>query len=203
MPMKKYLFFPLSALACAGCHADGLPITGIVEQIPVMADGATVSARPVYVMTDQKLSAPAVFSGLQGVGSTLTVACCFEVRNTAPTSLDAELAKYGKDPEFAAHMKSIKGYRYIYIAQPSSDKQRWTPLMKTLARNAANPDDASPFSAAAVAAQFDKPTLPASFSANNVPMTLQVRTDKKTGRTVYAFTQGGNKVEFSESAFAD
>ena len=62
--------------------------------------------------------------------------------------------------------------------------------------------DASPFSAAVVAAQFDKPIIPASFSANGVAMTLQTRTDKKTGRIVYVFTQGGNKVEFSESAFA-
>ena len=63
--------------------------------------------------------------------------------------------------------------------------------------------DASPFSAAVVAAQFDKPIIPASFSANGVAMTLQTRTDKKTGRIVYVFTQGVNKVEFSESAFAD
>lgn len=75
--------------------------------------------------------------------------------------------------------------------------------MKTLARNASNPDDASPFSAAVVAAQFDKPTIPASFTAGNAPMTLQVRTDRKNGRTVYAFTQSGNKIEFSESTFAD
>jgi hypothetical protein len=201
--MKKTFFFSLVALACAGCHADGLPVTGVVQQIPVMADGANVSARPVYVLTDQKLAGPAIFSGLQGFGSTLTVVCCFEVKDAAPTSLDEALAKYGKDPEFAAHMKSIKGYRYIYAAQPSADKQHWTPLMKTLARNASNPNDASPFSAAAVAAQFDKPIIPASFTANGTAITLQTHADKKTGRTVYVFTHGGNKVEFSESAFAD
>ncbi len=61
--------------------------------------------------------------------------------------------------------------------------------MKTLAPNASDPDDASPFSAAVVAAQFDKPTIPASFNAGNAPMTLHVRTAKKNGRAVYAFTQ--------------
>jgi len=138
-----------------------------------MADGASVSARPVYVLTDQKLPGPTIFSALKGSGSTLTVACCFEVSNPRPTSLEAELAKYGKDPDFDAHMKSIKGYRYIYAAQATADKQHWTPLMKTLARNASNPNDASPFSAAVVAAQFDKPLIPSSFTANNLPMTLQ------------------------------
>jgi len=153
--MKNRRLFALLVLACASCHANDLPVVGVIEQVPVMADGVNVSARPIYVLTDQKLSGPAVFSALQGFGSILTVACCFEVANTAPTSLDAELAKYGKDPEFAAHMKSIRGYRYIYTAQPKADKRHWTPLMKTLARNASDPNDASPFSAAAVAAQFD------------------------------------------------
>lgn len=201
--MKNRRLFALLVLACASCHADDLPVVGVIEQVPVMADGVNVSARPIYVLTDQKLSGPAVFSALQWFGSNLTVACCFEVANTAPTSLDAELAKYGKDPEFAAHMKSIRGYRYIYTAQPKADKRHWTPLMKTLARNASDPNDASPFSAAAVAAQFDAPTLPASFAVKNVPMTLQIRADEKTGRIVHVFTRGGNEVEFSEDAFAD
>ena len=201
--MKKHLLLSLIALGCAGCRADGLLVTGVIEQIPVMADGANVTARPVYLLTDQKLPGPAAFSALQGFGSTLTVACCFEVANSTPTSLDAELAKYGKDPEFSAHMKSIRGYRYIYAAHPTADKGRWTPLMKTLARVASDPNDASPFSAGAVVAQFDKPMLPASFTVKNVTTTLQIRTDKKTGRIVYVFTQGGKQVEFSENAFAD
>jgi hypothetical protein len=42
-------------------------------------------------------------------------------------------------------MKSIRGYRYIDAAQPAADIRHWTPLMKTLARNASNRDHASPF----------------------------------------------------------
>jgi hypothetical protein len=200
--MKKQLF-SLFALACTGCHADGVPVIGVVEQLPVLANGSRVSARPVYIFTDQKLSGPTVFSGLQGPGPTLDVVCCYEVKNATPTSLDAELAKYGKDPLFASQMKSIKGYRYVYVANPTSDKKLWTPTMKTLAQIAANPDDGSPFSAAVVGAQFDKPTIPASFTANGVPMTMQTRADTKSGRVIYSFTRGGKKVEISEDTFAD
>lgn len=201
--MNKKIYPALIALACAGCHADDLPVVGLVEQIPVMSDGVKVSARPVYILTAQKLAAPTVFSGLVAGGATSSVACCFEVKNITPTSLDTELAKYGKDPEFAEHMKSVKGYRYMYTAQPTPDKQRWTPLMKTLMDNAANPGDGSPFSAAAVATQFNKPVTPNAFTVGGTAVSLQRRTDKKTGRLVYEFTQAGNKVEFSESGFAD
>jgi hypothetical protein len=195
--MKKQLFFSL-VVACAGCHANGLPVLGVVEQIPVTENGPRVIARPIYILTDQKLDNPTAFSGLQGVSSTLTV-----VKNTTPTSLDAELGRYGKDSDFASQMKSVKGYRYVYIAEPTADKTRWTPLMKTLAKIAANPEDASPFSAAVVGAQFDKPSIPASFMANGVPMTMQTRVDKKSDRLIYAFTRGGKKVEFSEDSIAD
>lgn len=190
-------------MLCASCHADNLVIVGLVEQIPVMNDGVKVSARPLYILTAQKLSAPTVFSGMVPGGSKSSVACCFEVKNTTPTSLDAELAKYGKDAEFSERMKSVKGYRYIYVARPIADKQRWTPLMKTLAENAANPEDGSPFSAAVVATQFDKPIVPNTFTVDGTKVTFESSVDKKTGRLVYRFTQGGNKVEFSESGSAD
>jgi hypothetical protein len=193
----------LIALACADGHAGGLPVVGVVEQIPIMANGASVKARPVYILTDQKLSGPAVFSGLQGFGSSLDVVCCYEVKNATPTSLEAELAKYGGDSDFATQMKSVKGYRYIYTAIRIADKRRWTPLMTTLARTDANPNDGTPFSAAVVAAQFDKPTIPVSFTANGVPMRLRTDVDNKAGRIIYTFTRAGNKVEISEDAFAD
>lgn len=201
--MNKKLFPALVIFACASCLADNLPLVGLVEQIPVMNNGPKVIARPTYILTAQKLSAPTVFSGMVPGGSKSAVACCFEVKNIAPTTLDAELAKYGKDPEFSERMKSVKGYRYIYVAQPTADKQRWTPLMKTLAENAANPEDGSPFSAAVVATQFDKSIVPNAFTVDGAKVTFQSSVDKKTGRLVYVFTQAGSKLEFSEEGFAD
>jgi hypothetical protein len=203
MQNRRFMLVTLIAVSSGHCHAGESPIIGVIEQLPVIAQTGKVSARPVYILTDQRLSTPTVFSGLQGPGSTLSVVCCYEIRNTTPTSLDTELAKYGKDPFFASQMKSIKGYRYIYVAHPTSDKKFWTPLMKTLAQIAANPDDGSPFSAAVVGAQFDKPTIPASFTANGVPMTIQTRSDTKRGRIIHTFTRGGKKVDISEDAFAD
>lgn len=201
--MKKPFLPLLIALACASCRADNSAVVGLLEQVPVMTSALKVTARPTYILTAQKLSAPTVFSGLIGEGDTSSVACCFEVRNIAPTTLDAELAKYGKDPEFAERMKSIKGYRYIYVAQPTADKQHWTPLMKTVVNNASNPDDGSPWSAAVVASQLTKPIVSNAFTINGSAVGLHTRVDNKTGRVVYVFTQGSSKLEFSEMGFAD
>jgi hypothetical protein len=190
-------------LAGANCFAVEPPLVGVLEYVPVTNDGPKVIARPTYIFTDRKISTPTVFSALVGTGTTLAVACCFEVKNTTPTSLTAELSKYGKDSYFVDRMKSVKGYRYIYLAQPTADKRRWTPLMADHARNAANPDDGTPFTSPVVAAQFDKPVISAAFAANGVPMTLQTRFNKKSDRITYTFARGGENVEFSEDGFAD
>lgn len=200
--MKRFFLLSLAGLAACPCSAE--PVFGLLAYVPVsMNDGAHFSARPTYIMTAQKLAAPAVFSGLIAGGSASAVVCCFEVKNIAPTTLDAELAKYGKDPEFSERMKSVKGYRYIYVAQPTADKRRWTPLMKTLAENAANPEDGSPFSAAVVATQFYKSIVSNTFTVDGAKVTFQSSVDKKTGRLVYVFTQAGSKLAFSEEGFAD
>lgn len=200
---RRLVLATVTALAGAICFAAEPSVVGVLEYVPVMNDGPRVIARPTYIFTDRKVVAPTVFSALVGTGATLTVACCFEVKNTTPTSLDAELSKYGRDSYFVERMKSVKGYRYIYMAESTDDKRRWTPLMKDQVRNAAVPDNGTPFTAPVVAAQFDKPIIPASFVANSVPMTLQTRFDKKSDRFIYTFARGGEKVEFSESGFAD
>lgn len=66
----------------AECHANRLPVVGVVEQISIMENGPRVIARPNCVLTDQKLDKPTVFSGLQGISSTLTVVCCYGKRRT-------------------------------------------------------------------------------------------------------------------------
>ncbi|SDD67863.1 hypothetical protein SAMN05428966_105148 [Massilia sp. PDC64] len=76
-------------------------------------------------------------------------------------------------------------------------------MITTLAHIAANPEDGSPFSAAVIGALFDKPTILASSTANGVPMTVQTRSDTKSGRIIHTFTRGGIKVEISEDTFAD
>jgi hypothetical protein len=199
----RFVLAALTALAGANCLADELPVVGVLEYVPVMNDGPNVIARPTYIFTDRKISVPTVFSGFAGTGTTLTVVCCFEVKSTTPTSLNAQLSKYGKDSEFVDRMKSINGYRYIYVAQPTADQGRWTPLMKTFARMAAGPDYGVPFSAAAVSAQFDRAIVSPSFTANGVPMTLQTRFNRKSDRIFYTFTRGVARMELSKSGFAD
>lgn len=167
-----------------------------------MGDGVNVTARPMYILTHQKLGRPAVFSGLKGTSSKLTVVCCFEVTNPVPVNLDAELAKYAADPGFVAHMKGIKGHSYVYAARPIDDKTRWTPLMKTVMTNAANPDDASPFSVPVIQARFDEPRIPANFTAEGATVSLQTRQDVN-GTSYYAFKLGNRTITLSEPGFAD
>lgn len=199
--MNRRLVFSLIALASASCQAAELPIVGLFEQIPVVTNYGRIVARPAYVFTERRLSGSVVFSGLMSGGTDLAGECCFEVKNPVPVVLDDELAKYKLDAEFVAHMNAVKGYRYVYAAQPSTDRRRSTPLVVTLVKSASDPDDGVPFSMPVVVAQFDKAHVPAAFTVGGGPLALQVRFDKKVRRTAYVFTQGGRKIEFSEADF--
>jgi hypothetical protein len=201
-PYRRLALVTMTVLSAANCLAEEPPVVGVLEYTPIMNDGPKALARPTYIFTDQKVYAPTVFSAFVSAGNTLAVACCFEVTITKPTSLDAELSKYGQDSWFVERMKSIKCYRYIYMAQPTTDQLHWTPLMKTIASNT-NADDATPFSSPVVAAQFDRPIISTSFKSNVVPVTLQFHVNRTADRIVNTFTRSSDKLEFSESGFTD
>lgn len=187
-------------LASASCRAGDFPIVGLLEQFPVAPNGGKVIARPIYILTDRKLTVPTVFTGLQVGGNIMSAVCCFQVRNLTPLSMAKEMSTYRADTDFVEHMNGIKGYAYAYAAEPVGDRRSWTPLMRTVMENAANPQDASPFSAPVVAATFAQSLLPRTFPVAGASMTLSTRYDAKSDRMLYSFRQGSKTIIFSEPA---
>ena len=200
--MKKILFASLFGSLSLACSAGNPPVVGLLQQYPVMGDGVNVTARPIYIFTHQKLEAPVVFSGLKGASTELTVLCCFEVTDIAPLDLKAELTKYRSDADFVAHIKGVKGYRYIYAARPVSNRTKWTPLMKTVMSNAANPDDGTPFSVPVIQANFDKSRMPATFILGGSSVSLTSRY-AENGLNHHAFKVGNQTTVLSEPSFSD
>lgn len=194
----------LALAAClivsASCRAGDFPIVGLLEQFPIAPNGAKVIARPVYIFTNARLTTPTVFTGLQVGGKLMSAMCCFQVRNLTPLSMANEISTYRADTDFAETMKGIKGYAYVYAAEPVGDRRSWTPSMATLMENAANPQDASPFSAPVVAATFSQALVPSTFTVGGASMSLSTRYDAKSDRMLHSFRQGQKTITFSELA---
>lgn len=187
-------------LVAASCRAGDFPVVGLLEQFPVAPNGGKVVARPVYILTDRKLTAPTVFTGLQVGGKIMSAVCCFQVRNLTPLSMAKEMSTYRADTDFVEHMNGIKGYAYAYVAEPVGDRRSWTPSMVTVMEIAANPQDASPFSAPVVAATFSQSLVPSTFTVGGTSMALSTRYDAQSDRMVYSFRQGSKTIMFSEPA---
>jgi hypothetical protein len=200
--MKTMLAAILLGVTTLSSRADPMPAVGVLEIVPVVGRDFKVTSRPVYIFTNQKLSIPTTFTGLQAGGALLSVVCCFKVTNLTPVSLEKIVSRYAPDDDNAReHLRSIEGYGFVYAAEPIGDKHHWTSTMQLLAHNATDPTDASPFSAAAVGALVSGEEIPATFNANGSAVTVATRFDKNTGRVIYTFVRDTRKLVFSESTF--
>ncbi len=197
--MMRILMAALALHACAA-HAEAPPVVGLFERIPVLDDEQRVKARPTYILTDTPLGGPTVFSGLQLVEKTIEVVCCFEVTQATPLTLRGELEKHGRELHFTSSFEGIKGYRYIYRAQPVA-RQRWNRAMKTLMREARDVNDSYPYSLAVIGATIDKPTVPQTFETGGHTTRYSYRYPEDSDRVIHTFVQGRRKVEFSEDTF--
>lgn len=189
----------LFALICSlnAYAASEAPPFALLQLYPVMGDGINVIPRPVYLMTTQRLVAPTVFSGLQDSGGDLRVICCFEVADISPLDFKAELAKYRSDQEFVSYMTGVRGYTHVYRARPVADRTHWTPLMHVLMKNAADPADASPFSAPAIGIRLSRAHMSRTFDAGGATVTVRTRYDR-SGRAVHSFAIGARTIVLSE-----
>jgi hypothetical protein len=198
MSTKKALLL-LSCLVICG-HAASAPVVGLWQSYPVVNPPIKVLARPNYVFTDRQLTEPAVFTGLQNHGGGLVVVCCVKVSKLVPLELKAVLRKYAVDTDFTDHMKGIKGLPYMYEAEPVDSKQ-WSSLMRTVMGNAANQDDASPFSVPVIGAVFaNEETLPLPFQVDGRTARLAMQTTADGNLLNYQFTLGGKVTGFSQPA---
>ncbi len=199
--MKTSFVTAALVLAPSFCTAAGDTAVGILQQHAIMRNDFKVVARPTYIFTDRELTEPTVFTGLQGFGESFDPVCCFLVKNLHPVSLAKEAAKYAIDSEFGHQIKAVKGYQYIYNAEPIRDRRLWTPLMEVVMENAGDPQDASPFSSPVVAATFTQKSVPTTFSVHGTTLSLAARYDKNSDRLIYVFLRNKKAIELSETTF--
>lgn len=196
--MKKFLFILTLPLLHVACVAQEPPIFGFVEQIPVLNEDQKIVAKPLYLFTDRQVTAPTVFSALRPTQSAINVACCFEVADLTPLSLQGELKKYASDENFAPLFKGIKGYRFIYKARPVS-KEKWSPAMKAAMVDMADPSDLVPFSMPIIGATFPRAIIPATFQVNGKSIGYRTSYPANSEKVVYVFTMDGRRIEFSQT----
>ena len=201
--MNKIYIGVAWSLLSLSCSANDGPAVGLLEQVPVIGKGYKVTARPIYIFTNKKLTEPTIFTGMVGTEKPYLSVCCYQVKDTSPLELKKEIAKYSQDDEFREHFNSIRGYKYIYAAQPLSDKSKWTSLMSTIMQKSADPEDGSPFSAPVIAATYSTKEVPVTISDGKIQTALLTRYDEKSDRMIFTFQQGKDKIEFSEPTFAD
>lgn len=191
-----YLSVFITAVS-VGCSAENAPTVGLLEIVPVVGKDMRVKARPSYVFTTTKLASPTIFTALQSQEASTSTICCFEVTNLNAISITAELSKYAYDQDFVAHIKSIKGYKYVYEARPAA-KSLWNQFMRDITLDTRDPMDSQLFSAPVIAATIRKESVPDTFEVNHNKITL--KTDYKNNSTlgVYTFTVDGQKIILSE-----
>jgi hypothetical protein len=201
--MKNIFTIAFFSILSVSCSASDVPAVGLLEQIPVMGKEYKVIARPIYIFSNKKLNEPTVFTGMVGTDKPYVSVCCYQVKDISPLDIKQEIKKYGQDEEFGSHMGNIRGYAYLYAAQPLSDKSKWTSLMLAMSRKTANPADGSPFSAPVVAEAFSTEQIPATIGNPPNQTTLHTRYDEKSDRMIFTFQQGKQKIVISEPVFAD
>lgn len=166
--------------------AADFPAVRILQQHSVTRKDIRIVARPAYIFTDTKLAEPTTFTAVQSFSESLDPACCL---------------KFAIDPEFSSHIKAVKGYQYIYAAEPTRDRRLWTPLIEAVMKSAIYPEDASPFSTLVIAATFIQKSVPTTFSIQGTQLSLAARYDKNSDRLSYTFLRNKKMIELSEAIF--
>ena len=195
--MKIIYLSAFIATLSTGCSAENVPAVGLLEIVPVVGKDMRVKARPSYVFTTTKLASPTIFTALQSQGVSTSTICCFEVTNLNPIPITAELSKYSYDQDFVTHIKSIKGYKYIYETQPAA-KSLWNQFMRDITPGTRDPMDAQLFSAPVIAARIGKDSVPDTFEVNRNKVKLKTDYKNDAGLGVYTFTIDGKKTTLSE-----
>lgn len=195
----RILFLFICTLLSSNSHAvQGTPVFGLLEQYPVVNREMNVVARPSYIFSNQKLGTATIFTGLKDFETRIRTLCCYEVVELEPVALKDILKKYDFDSEFVAHMKSVKGYKYVYVARPA-DKQFWNSYMKIISNSPRDQTDSAPFSIPVVAATFKEDRIPQPFLLEQKKISLKADYDRKTATVFYKFVADRVETIFSES----
>ncbi|MDW5419233.1 hypothetical protein R6242_21910 [Iodobacter sp. CM08] len=133
--MKKTLIY--ATVLYASCNVYAEPAVGVFANLPVYNFQAGITkpvAFEMFVFTKKKLNSATIFSTFQmqekGV---FNVACCFDLVDLNPVSVEKILNKYSFDDTLVDSVKGIKGYQYVYNV--SYSKQANNKLQKLLMKS--------------------------------------------------------------------
>lgn len=197
---KKIFAFTALYLSALTAWGASPPAVGLWEKYPVGDPSLKLVARTDYVFTNIKLDEATIFTGLNPIGSAISVICCIVVKNTKALSVDDVVKKYAVDPGFVEQIRSVKGLKYMYEAE-SADKSIQNDYFRTITRADNDPTDLSAFSVAVVGAKLEgKKRIDHSFILGADKVSLKVRYPKNKSTVNYEFKVNGEAVEFSEVA---
>ncbi len=191
------------SLTAALAYGQVKPVAGMWHSVAAVGPTGNVLARTHYVLTDEPLAQAATFSGLEDRGGSLEVVCCIEVRNLTPLDIKNEIVKYAADEDIVAHLKSIRGLRYMYQAN-IGPKSQHTALMTLFLKTFSEQMDGSTIAVPVISATLGKRAVPYQFLAgdSHISVARPVHS-QKTNRLSYQLTIDGRPTRFSVEAQGD
>ncbi|RKP45177.1 hypothetical protein [Trinickia fusca] len=198
--MKRVFWGALIVFLSGVCQAQSV---GLWERIPVLDSpmAATASKKPSYVMLNEKLVKPTVFTSLQVGDSGAAVRCCLRVDNLVEVKLSDLLTEYKDDPDSIDHFKKNRGWKHIYSAN-FVDKARQNRYMRALTKGESDPTEAAPYSSVVVAGELSGVEgVPKEFSIEGHNISTSV---KRAGEGLeYKLKVDGKAVSLYEDPFPD
>ncbi|RKP45178.1 hypothetical protein D7S89_20305 [Trinickia fusca] len=162
----------------------------------------TASKMPSYVMLNEKLTKPTVFTALVIGESSSEVQCCLRVDNPVEVKLPDLLAEYKGAPDDVEHFKNVRGLKYIYLAH-LVDKVHRNKSMLAVTQDENNPKQATPYSSVVVAGELGNvDSVPSKFSVDGHSISTSAKRVGNEGKK-YNLTVDGKVVSFYEDFFAD
>lgn len=197
--MKKILTSIIFAFFSSIAQAEGPLTVGLWEQLPV-ENGNGVQRHDV-VFVSHKLSDDSEFSALLDAGITRVI-CCIKIKKDASITLADLLKKYKWNDETAQHLKSIKGWKYIYEAT-LVDPPEQNSAMRDLVESLSTPPALSPYSAAVVSSKIARDKLPVTFYVGGTKVSFTTKVNQTHQKRImhFKFSVDGSAFDFSEEMY--
>ena len=197
--MKKISTLIILAFFCSITQAAPPLTVGLWEQLAI-EDGNSIQRHDV-VFVSHTLSDDTTFSALRDVGET-QVLCCIKVKKDALITLPDFLKKYKWEDYSISHLKSIKGWKYVYEAT-LVDPPEQNSAMRDLVESSITPPSISPYSAAVVSSKIARDMLPVTFYVGGTKVSFTTKVNQTHQKRImhFKFSVDGSAFDFSEEMY--
>ncbi len=152
-----------------------------------------------FLFVDKPVVHQEIFSGISNAYN--GPICCLKVDNATPISLEDLISKYRWAPDDIEHLKSIKGWRYIYEAIVV-DKAQQNNNMRELVSMTGHMGDLSPFSSGLISGdEGDVKMARGKLTINGAESYFSSSYDENLNVMKYNFDYKGRRLSFSEKSF--